>query len=211
MSSAPHPLLASYLQQLAAHPLRTKSLTVGSLCLIQEILGSNLAGLPPPKRPANAPFLFHLLSRAHVDQRAVKMFCYGACISAPLSHYLVGALQRAFAGKTSARAKVGQIVANNVLVAPVQTVAFLASMAIISGAKSVDEIVKTVKAGFLSVIRIQWVTSPVALFVAQKFVPVELWVPFFNGLSFLLGTYFNYRVKSLRLAAAKKEREEKKD
>jgi len=88
--------------------------------------------------------------------------------------------------------------------------------------------------------------------VAQKFIPVEvltippsrkrllngfiqLWVPFFNAIQFVLGvrmcmhfffrlcsqsipiqTYFNMRVKALKMAAAKKEKlarekEERKD
>ena len=48
------------------------------------------------------------------------MAIYGFFISAPLGHVLVGLLQRAFAGKTGARAKLGQILASNLLVAPVQ-------------------------------------------------------------------------------------------
>jgi peroxisomal membrane protein 2 len=35
---------------------------------------------------------------------------------------LVGALQRAFAGKTSGKAKLAQILASNLIVAPIQTV-----------------------------------------------------------------------------------------
>ncbi|KAK7064335.1 mitochondrial carrier domain-containing protein [Favolaschia claudopus] len=195
--------------QLAVHPLRTKAITTATLCFLQEVL------TPPfPKYP-DAPVLLHLLARSHVDLRALKMAIYGFLVSAPLSHFLVGLLQKAFAGKTGTSAKIGQIVANNLLVAPVQTSAYLASMAIISGAKSVDEVVNTIKAGFFSVIRITWITSPIALTVAQRFIPVELWVPFFNAVQFVLGTYFNARVKQMRLAAlakkAEKEKEEKQD
>lgn len=49
------------------------------------------------------------------------MAIYGAFVSAPMSHYLVGALQKVFAGKTSGRAKIAQILANNLLIAPIQT------------------------------------------------------------------------------------------
>ncbi|KAJ6574976.1 hypothetical protein B0H19DRAFT_1126616 [Mycena capillaripes] len=215
MASKPHPLLISYLQQLALHPLRTKAITTATLCFLQEVLGSNIAHMPV-KRPApDAPALLHILARSHVDLRAVKMAIYGFLVSAPVSHFLVGLLQKAFAGKTGTGAKVAQIVASNLLVAPIQTTAYLASMAIISGAKSVDEVVNTIKAGFFSVIRITWITSPIALTIAQRFVPVELWVPFFNAVQFVLGTYFNARVKQLRLAAlakkADKEKEETKD
>jgi hypothetical protein len=129
----------------------------------------------PVKKPArDAPALIHLLARSHIDLRAVKMAIYGFLVSAPISHFLVGLLQKAFAGKTGTGAKIGQIVASNLLVAPIQTTAYLASMAVISGAKSVDEVVNTIKAGFFSVIRITWITSPIALTIAQRFVPVEV-------------------------------------
>ncbi|EAU92685.1 hypothetical protein CC1G_01730 [Coprinopsis cinerea okayama7 len=212
MSAAPakpvHPLLAKYLTQLALHPLRTKAITTATLCFLQEVLGSNLAGVPA--RPSKgSPALVRSLQSVHVDLKAVKMALYGFLVSAPLSHVLVSQLQKAFAGKDSPAAKLGQIVANNLLVAPIQTSAYLASMAVINGATSIAEIVKTIKAGFFSVIRVSWIVSPLSLAFAQRFVPVELWVPFFNAVQFVLGTYFNYRVKQLRLAALKKEQEKK--
>jgi hypothetical protein len=65
-------------------------------------------------------------------------------------------------------------------------------MAVVNGAKTTDEIIKTVKAGFMKVIRvryltcdlpfcqsdsppqIQWITSPLAMVVAQKFISPEV-------------------------------------
>jgi len=207
----PHPLLAKYLVELATHPLRTKCITTGTFSFLQEVLGSHLAGVPPPKVSRNAPFLIALLARAHINTRALKMGIYGFCVSAPLAHVLVGTLQKAFAGKTSLKAKIAQLVANNLLVSPVQISAYLASMAIINGATSVSEVTKTVKAGFFSVIRTAWAISPISMFIAQKYIPVELWVPYFNAVQFVLGTYFNTRVKQIRLAAARKAEQEKKD
>ncbi|KAG6832289.1 hypothetical protein H0H92_003522 [Tricholoma furcatifolium] len=186
-----NPLLAKYLQQLVAHPLRTKAITTGTLCFLQEVLGSTIAGVPV-KRPAkNAPSFVHVLAALNIDAKAFKMAIYGFLVSAPLSHYLTGTLQKAFAGKTSTGAKVGQILANSLLVSPITTTVFLASMAIINGARTVDAIIKTIKAGFWSVLR--------------------LWVPFFNSVQFAVGTFFNVRVKQqLRIAEAKKAAEEKK-
>ena len=89
-------------------------------------------------------------------------------------------------------------------------------MAVINGAKSVDEVAKTVKAGFGKVIRVRsptsslcgdgaargnganfrafvralqitWMTSPVYTVFAQQFLPAEMWVPFFNFMQFLTG------------------------
>jgi len=200
-----------YLLQLVTNPLRTKAATSGVFSFLQEVLGSNIAGVPVTRPPKDASALAHILAAAHIDSKAIKMAIYGAFINAPMSHYLVGALQKAFAGKDSAKDKVAQILANNLLIAPIQTAVFLASMAVINGAKSLDEIKRTVKGGFFSVIRITWVASPILMVVAQKFIPVELWVPFFNLVAFTLGTYFNAKVKMLRIAEAKKAERDLKE
>ncbi|TFK56962.1 hypothetical protein OE88DRAFT_1640768 [Heliocybe sulcata] len=204
-----NPLLASYLAQLALHPLRTKAITTSVLCFLQEVLATHLAGVPAKKPSPNAPFYRQLLARSQIDSKALKMAIYGFFISAPMGHYLVGALQKAFAGKTSTVAKIGQILASNLLVAPIQAGVYLASMAVINGAQSADEVVKTVKAGFAAVMRMTWLTSPLTLVFAQQFLSPELWVPFFNGVGFVMGTYFNTRVKKMRMAAEKKDKESK--
>ncbi|KAH7912582.1 hypothetical protein BJ138DRAFT_1004139 [Hygrophoropsis aurantiaca] len=212
-SKAPvHPLLAQYLVQLAAHPLRTKSLTSATFSFMQEVIGSNVAGLPAPKVSKDASTLSKALASARIDSKALKMALYGFCVSAPLGHFLVGTLQKAFAGKVGLKYRIGQLLASNLFIAPIQASAFLSSMAIINGAKSLEEVIRTVKGGFFSVIRVSYrlqIISPMSMAIAQQFIPVELWVPFFNVIQFTLGTIFNIKVKKMRLAALKKEAEER--
>ncbi|KAI0080071.1 hypothetical protein K474DRAFT_1682868 [Panus rudis PR-1116 ss-1] len=207
----PHPLLAKYLAELAVNPLRTKMYTLGVLQFLQEVLATHLSGTPSPPVPKDAPFYTKALSKAKIDSKALKMAAYGFFISAPLGHTLVGLLQKAFAGKTSTAAKVGQILASNLIVAPIQISVYLASMAVINGAKTKEEVIRTVKGGFMNVMRLTWMTSPLTLVVAQKYLSPELWVPFFNFVQFVLGTYFNTKLKQARLAKAKKEEEEKRE
>ncbi|KAG1757717.1 hypothetical protein EDB19DRAFT_1658670 [Suillus lakei] len=114
-------------------------------------------------------------------------------------HLLVGLLQKAFAGKTGLKARLGQLLASNLLIAPINATVFLASMAIINGAKSVDEVIRTV--------RVSWVVSPLSMTIAQQFIPVEMWVPFFNTIQFVVGTFVNIKVKKMKLAAVRKEAE----
>jgi len=201
-----HPLLLKYLSQLSHHPLRTKAITSAILCFLQEVLGSNLSGTPA-NVTKGASAMVRSLQSVHLDAKAIKMAIYGFLVSAPMSHVLVGLLQKAFAGKTSLRARVAQIITNNLLVSPIQASVYLGSMAVINGATSIDEVVKTIRAGFIPVVRVSWVVSPLSMTIAQYFIPVELWVPFFNAIQFVLGTYFNMHVKQLKLAALKKERE----
>ncbi|KAK7059091.1 hypothetical protein VNI00_001715 [Paramarasmius palmivorus] len=205
VSKGPHPLLAKYLNQLATHPLRTKAITAALLYFLQEVVASHIARTPYRRVRRTAPLYDHLLSLARIDTKSLKMALYGFFVSAPLGHFLVGALQKVFAGKTGAKARVGQILANNLIVSPIQACAYLTSMAVISGARSKDEIMKTIKTGFLSVVRITWVVSPLSMTIAQRYIPLHLWVPFFNAIQFVLGTYFNVRVKKAR------GREERRD
>jgi len=210
-TSGTHPLLLRYLGELASHPLRTKAITTATFCFLQEVLGSTIAGVPAQRPAKDAPSILHILAALNIDLKALKMAIYGFLVSAPMGHYLTGALQKAFAGKTGTGAKIGQILANSLLISPITATMFLASMAVINGAKTMDEVIKTVKAGFFSVLRVSWVVSPLSLAIAQKFIPLNLWVPFFSSVQFVLGTFFNVQVKQMRIAAAKKAEREKKE
>jgi len=201
-----HPLLLKYLTQLSHHPLRTKAITTATICLLQEVLGSNLSGTPA-NVSKGASAMVRSLQSVHLNVKAFKIAIYGFLVSAPLSHILVGLLQKAFAGKK----RVVQILANMLFVSPIQASVYLASMAVINGATSLDEVIKTVKAGFFSVVRVSWVVTPLSMTIAQYFIPVELWVPFFNAIQFVVGTYFNMRAKQLKLAILKKEEREKQE
>ena len=78
-------------------------------------------------------------------------------------------------------------------------------MAIIAGARTFHQVRATVRAGFLPIMKVTWVTSPLSLAFAQKFLPQETWVPFFNIIAFFLGTYINTHTKKKRLAALRKK------
>lgn len=187
--------LAAYLKQLQTNPLRTKMLTSGTLSASQELLASWIAK-------------DHNKDGHYFTARVPKMAAYGAFISAPLGHVLISILQKVFAGRTSLRAKILQILCSNLLVAPIQNSVYLISMAIIAGAKTIHQVHATWKAGFMPVMKVSWVTSPLALAFAQKFLPEHTWVPFFNVVAFVIGTYVNSVTKKKRLAALRKRFDE---
>lgn len=146
--------------------------SVGTLYFLQEVFASHLAGIPPSKAAKNASPIVHALAAAHINMKSLKMAAYGAFISAPVSHYLVGVLQSIFAGKTNPSAKAAQILCSNIFVAPIQTVGedlalleynasadtslpvYLASMAVINGAKSLEDVKRTVRGAFMAVIKV---------------------------------------------------------
>jgi hypothetical protein len=166
-------------------------LTSGALSALQEVLASWLA---------------HDRSKHghYISSRVPKMAAYGALISAPMGHWLIGLLQWVFAGRTSLRAKILQILVSNLIIAPIQNTIYLSSMAVIAGARTWHQIRATIRAGFMPVMRVSWITSPIALAFAQKFLPEQTWVPFFNIVAFCIGTYINTHTKKKRLAALRK-------
>jgi len=90
-------------------------------------------------------------------------------------------------------------------IAPIQNTVYLSSMAVIAGARTIHQIRATVRTGFMPVMKVTWITSPLALAFAQKFLPEHTWVPFFNIVSFVIGTYINSHTKKKRLAALRRK------
>ncbi|KAF2838174.1 hypothetical protein M501DRAFT_993036 [Patellaria atrata CBS 101060] len=182
----------AYLKQLQSNPLRTKMLTSGTLAGLQEFLASWIA-----KDRSRAGHYF--------TSRVPKMAIYGAFVSAPLGHVLISILQKAFRGRTSLKAKIFQIIVSNLVISPIQNTVYLIAMAFIAGARTFHQVRATVKAGFMPVMKVSWITSPIALAFAQKFLPEQTWVPFFNIVAFVIGTYINSHTKKKRLAALRKK------
>ena len=89
-------------------------------------------------------------------------------------------------------------------VSPIQNAVYLASMGVIAGARTVHQVRATVRAGFMPVMKVSWISSPLALAFAQKFLPEHAWVPFFNIISFVIGTYDNTHTKKKRLEALRR-------
>ncbi|KAK6363271.1 hypothetical protein TWF730_000713 [Orbilia blumenaviensis] len=184
--------IQSYLHLLQTNPLQTKMVTSGTLSALQELLASLIAG---DKKHGS-----------YLTPRVPMMAIYGAFISAPLGHLLINVLQRAFRNRTSTRAKILQILVSNFIVAPIQNVVYLASMAIIAGARKKENVKAMVRTGFFPVMKVSWITSPLALAFAQKFLPEHAWVPFFNLIGFIIGTYVNALTKKKRMAALEKKK-----
>lgn len=178
---------------LEKNPLRTKMLTSGVLSGLQEVLASWIA----QDRNKHGHYF---------TSRVPKMAIYGALISAPLGHFMIKLLQFLFATRTSLTSKIMQIVVSNLVIAPIQNSIYLVSMAIIAGARTFHQVRATVRAGFWPVMRVSWITSPLALAFAQQFLPQEAWVPFFNTIAFIIGTYVNAHTKKKRLAALRRKR-----
>lgn len=96
-------VLQWYLKKLQEDPLRTKMITSGSLAGLQEFLASWIA----KDRNKHGHYF---------TSRVPKMAVYGAFVSAPLGHVMISILQKLFAGRTSLKSKILQIVVSNLIV-----------------------------------------------------------------------------------------------
>lgn len=63
------------------------------------------------------------------------------------------------------------------------------------------------KVAFPAVVKFASVSSPIAMLVAQNFLPPELWVPWFNFTAFILGTTFNVIAKRKALKKTQEKEE----
>ncbi|KAF8971958.1 hypothetical protein BGZ46_010227 [Entomortierella lignicola] len=191
-------LLTAYLTELAANPLRTKALTSGTLSGLQEITATKLSGMPKSKDPND--FILG------VPKRVVQMTLYGLLVSGPLAHVLFELVTKRFIGKEGAKWKIAQILSSQLINSPIQNATYILAMALFAGAKTSGQIKAAFKQGYMPMMRTSWVLSPLTLVFAQKFLPPNVWVPFFNLVAFVFGTYVNTSIKTKRLAQLKKER-----
>lgn len=200
-------------------------ITSGVLSALGEVLAGHFAAVAPPttagsvdekKRDAAhnpVALLQAYAAKLGINERAFKMFLYGTLISAPMGHVLTGLLQRAFAGRTTTRDKILQIITSNLTVSVFANAVYLTCMAYINGARGVENIKRAVKAAFWPVMKVTWSTSPITIAVAQNYLPAVVWEPFFTFIRFILGTYFNTvaKKKQMKLAREAKQLQLDKD
>ncbi|KAG9012168.1 hypothetical protein FRB90_006817 [Tulasnella sp. 427] len=165
-----NPLVARYVAALVARPLLTKCYTSGVLGFFQEILANHIAGVKF-KCSKDAALSARIMAACKMDGRAVKMALYGFFVSAPMNHYMNLWMQKWFAGRTSIKSKIGHLCAQMFLVAPIQTLVFLVSMAYIGGARGSKEILGRVRMAYVKMLTLTWLIQPTTSFVATRFVP----------------------------------------
>ncbi|KAF4961371.1 hypothetical protein FSARC_10216 [Fusarium sarcochroum] len=187
-------LLAAYLKNLQLRPLRTKMTAQAVISTLTELISSYIAY----GRPGYGPT---------VTSRVPKMAFYGGFISAPLNHFFMTALQRIFKGRTGFWAKSLESLLTYLLVLPIQNAIYLASMAIIAGANTVQQVRGTLHAALLPMMKVSWAVHPVITAITTQVIPPQFRVVFLNLFGLCISTYFNTRAKMRRVAEARKQAE----
>ncbi|CAG8491478.1 3375_t:CDS:2 [Diversispora eburnea] len=167
--SFPSSLLTFYLAQLNSHPLRTKAITSGVLSASQEYVVQLLT----EKNSRRKGKARESDRNSILDNKIVKM-------GGPLGHVLFESLNRLFKNRTGASSKLLQIIASQLIITPIHNIVFLTAMALINGIRDPEEIKAFVKKSLWPIMKMSWVVSPLAMIFAQRVLPPQIWVPFFN-------------------------------
>ncbi len=246
---SPEILLAKYLSCLESNPILTKAITSGVLAGSSEFVASFLSGasvtstlyLPRSKSISEnsekgeseiseendkKPGWKKVQFNHYLSSRIPKQALFGLCVSGPLSHFLIGELQRRFANKPKTLPyKVLQIICNNTFISPIYCILGVLYMTLITRpyfsltsiftafskvmGQYFNDSKSALRASLLPMLKTSWISNPVAMGFAQAFLPQNLWVPFFSFMGFLLGTYNNYLIKG-KLVEQKRLQEKKR-
>lgn len=206
-----------YLYYLLKQPLLTKSCTTASLVALNEIISTILAG---DMRKLTVFTGSSKVSVKHPFSRKVLLMAlYGCLINAPLSHYGYNVLNKVFKAPLGPTKRLAQILVSLMTMTPLMSTLMVSYVSLVNSQKlSLEKVYANYRAtglaslkksfaaaseqvsaalhnNLIKVVKSSLVTSPVAMAVAQNYVPPQLWVVFFNFIYFVLGTYQNTMVK----------------
>ncbi|KAJ1911927.1 hypothetical protein H4219_005786 [Mycoemilia scoparia] len=221
----PLTLLTLYLSTLAKHPLITKACTSATLYFFQEELAQRVSGFRAYEKEQKksdcegcegkssvsgkgcispAKLLFKI-----VDKRVLQMSLYGLLVAGPLNHYMYDILIRVFSKFPKTKLTTFfQLLAQNLILSPILNSIFIAAMAVINGTRSPGEVLKLIRTRLLGMMKVSWIVFPSVQLFANKFLPPLVWVPFFNLVAFVFGTYMNTKNKIRLVNQLKKQQQQ---
>ncbi|EGF77278.1 hypothetical protein BATDEDRAFT_27560 [Batrachochytrium dendrobatidis JAM81] len=179
---------AAYVSSIETRPVLTKAITASILNGFQEIIALLATG----QRISDG-----------LD-KALKMAAYGLFVSGPTGNYLFLALEKLTGNSTRPawQTTALKLLASNFVISPTLNTLYLTFIALISGASLADAGV-FVKQRLLSIMKVSWTVFPLAQLFAFKYLQPSLWLPFFNFIAFLMGTFINIKAKLAQKKLAK--------
>ncbi|KAH3670439.1 hypothetical protein OGAPHI_000954 [Ogataea philodendri] len=198
-----------YLDTLEKRPLATKAVTAAVLNGLNEQLASLFAG---DSKEYTVKLGSKSITISHsITKRVPLMFLYGLLINGPFSHYSYKLLQKVYRPPLSKKLKLAQILTSMATITPIISALMVSYISLIANLKlakvkdlesaksQLSEALQKVKLALqkslFSVIRSSWISSPIFILVAQRFLKPNQWAVFFNFCYFVLGTYNNTLIK----------------
>lgn len=195
-----------YLAYLSKYPLRTKSVTAGTLAGLNEIIASIITRDFSEAKVGNAKI------KHCITPKLLTMVFYGSFVVTPISDKLYGILNKIFKGPNlSRKMKILQIITSLLTITPLISGVFTSWLSIINGYRfptslkdvsikhEICKILKIIRSGllnnYLAIYKSSAITSLGSLIIAQNFIRPDLWIVFFSFVYFVLNTIQNTKLK----------------
>lgn len=164
-----------YLQQLEKRPLKTKAVTAGVLAGSSDLLAQRLSGGSINWR------------------RTLAIALYGVVWSGPAGHFWQQALERLFPDKKDPLRSAKKVLLDQLTFGPLCNGLFLAFMAGVVEGRGWAGTRDKLRRDFAGVQQRGWRLWPLASFISQQFVPLQLRVLWLNAVAFLWSLFLILR------------------
>ncbi|KAL4422648.1 hypothetical protein ABPG75_008845 [Micractinium tetrahymenae] len=167
-----------YLQQLEKRPLKTKAVTAGVLAGVSDLLAQRLSGS----------------TGAGINwRRTLAIALYGVVWSGPAGHFWQQILERLFPDQKDPLRSVKKVVVDQLTFGPLCNGLFLAFMAGVVEGRGWAGTRDKLRREFAGVQQRGWRLWPLASFISQQFVPLQLRVLWLNAVAFLWSLFLIMR------------------
>lgn len=225
-----------YCNQLESYPLSTKAITLAFFALFNEQLASFFAG-DIKKLNVKIPLTKYSFFIPHtLTSKVPLMGLFALIINAPLTHYGYRIIQKLVPSPLTPRKRLLQILLSTGVITPIFCACFVSWIGLINNLSKfknifknnendksltlklkslisvfIKTVVSSLKSSYIRVVSTSIVTSPVFMFLAQKFIIPEAWAVFFAFCYFIVGTYNNTKVKILQKKLREQGKTSKED
>ncbi|PSC69130.1 Peroxisomal membrane PMP22 isoform A [Micractinium conductrix] len=167
-----------YTTQLERRPLVTKSVTAGTMAGLSDLLAQRLT--------ASAGSTFNW-------RRTLAIALYGGLWAGPASHYWQAFLEKLFPNKKDPLRSLKKVAVDQLTFGPFVNALFMSYMSAVVEGRSLAATRAKVSHEFTAVQARSWRVWPLASFVSQQYVPLQLRVLWLNCVAFLWSTFLILR------------------
>ncbi|KAG7671539.1 putative Peroxisomal membrane protein PMP22 [Nannochloris sp. 'desiccata'] len=170
-----------YLNNLKRDPVKTKAVTASLIAIASDLIAQRLGGS----------------SRARVNwRRTLSIALYGLIWTGPSNHYWQLFLERLFPDKKDPLRPAKKVALDQLTCGPLNNIMFMIYISMIVEGRSWNATKLKIRADYANVQVNGWRLWPLAQFINQSFVPLELRVLWSNMVSLIWTTFMITRAKT---------------
>lgn len=163
-----------YLHSLNKQPLKTKSITAALLAALADLVAQRLSATS---------------SRQGLNwRRVIALALYGGIWGGPSNHYWQGMLDRIFPSKKDPLRPVKKVLLDQLTYGPLNNVLFMLFISKVVEGRSNAVTMRKLRSSYWEIQKRGWRLWPMAQFINQSFVPLNLRVLWTNAVALLWST-----------------------